>query len=184
MRQQTRRLTSLIDDLLLLAQADSGRITPENETINLSDLVRAALDDLDVLCSGKNIRQESDIPNSLTVRADRRLISMVIQNLVENAAKYTRDGGSIRVTAGRDGIGVFVRVGNSGETISDEEAHRIFDRFRRGSSMGGHVAGHGLGLNIARELARVHGGDLILVKSNEQNWVEFELHLPSSADAL
>lgn len=177
MRQQTRRLTSLIDDLLLLAQADAGQMIPEAETLNLVDLVRAGIDDLEVLCDGKNIRVEADIPDDLPVRADRRLMAMVIQNLIENAAKYTREGGLIRVSAGRDETGVFVRSGNSGDPIPPEEQQRIFDRFRRGSAIGGTVTGHGLGLNIARELLKVHGGDLFL-NSSMENWVEFEIRLP------
>lgn len=177
MRQQTRRLTSLIDDLLLLAQADAGRMTPETKTIDLSGLVRAALDDLEVLCEGKDIRLETDVADSLPVRADRRLLAMVLQNLIENAAKYTAHGGLIRIAAGVDADGVFVRIGNSGETIPQNEQARIFDRFHRGSATGEKVAGHGLGLNIARELARVHGGDLVL-KRADNRWVEFEFRLP------
>lgn len=177
LRQQTRRLTSLIDDLLLLAQADAGRMVPDAEEIDLGHLIRAALDDLEVLCADRNIRHEADIPDALPVVADPRLMAMVLQNLVENAAKYTPEGGLIRVSAGRDRNGVFVKIGNSGEAIPHEERMRVFDRFRRGASVGGNVAGHGLGLNIARELVRVHGGDLTL-NDTGSDWVEFEFRLP------
>lgn len=177
LRQQTRRLTSLIDDLLLLAQADAGRMTPETEAMDLAELIRGALDDLDVLCADRQIGMQADIPEFLPVHADRRLMAMVMQNLVENAAKYTPASGLIRVTAGLDRDGVFVRIGNTGTSIPREERPRVFDRFRRGSSVGGNVSGHGLGLNIARELVRAHGGELALNDSGD-DWVEFEFHLP------
>ncbi|MEY4242573.1 MAG: hypothetical protein RLZZ245_158 [Verrucomicrobiota bacterium] len=177
LRHQTRRLTSLIDDLLLLAQADAGRMVPDLETIDLSELIRAALDDLEVLCADKNVVLDAKIPEHLPVHADRRLIAMVLQNLFENSAKYTSPSGVIRVRAGVDGHVCFVRIGNTGRKIGAEESVQVFDRFRRGAGVGGNVAGHGLGLNIARELVRVHRGELRLLETAE-DWVEFEFCLP------
>jgi signal transduction histidine kinase len=177
LRQQTRRLTSLIEDLLLLAQADAGRMEPQTETLDLAELLDAAVDDLEVLCADRGIRQEKDVAGPLPVRVDRRLMAMVLQNLIENAAKYTPHGGLIRVAAGNDAGSVFVRIGNTGGAIPPAEREGIFERFRRGSSVGGAVAGHGLGLNIARELVRAHGGDLV-VNDTPEDWVEFEFRLP------
>jgi signal transduction histidine kinase len=177
LRHQTRRLNSLIEDLLLLAQADAGRMNLQTETLDLSELLAAAVDDLEVLCADNGTRQEKDIRGPLPVRADRRLMGMVLQNLIENAAKYTPPGGLIRVGAGdEDGMAI-VRVGNTGGNIPAAERAGIFERFRRGSSIGGAVAGHGLGLNIARELIRAHGGDLV-INDSPDDWVEFEFRLP------
>jgi signal transduction histidine kinase len=177
LRHQTRRLNSLIEDLLLLAQADAGRMNLQVETLDLSELLAAAVDDLEVLCSDGDIRQEKDITGPLPVSADRRLMGMVLQNLIENAAKYTPAGGLIRVSAGDEGGMAVVRVGNTGGTIPAAERSGIFERFRRGSSVGGAVAGHGLGLNIARELIRAHRGDLV-INDTPEDWVEFEFRLP------
>lgn len=177
LRQQTRRLTSLIEDLLLLAQADAGRMEPQKETLDLAELLDAAVDDLEVLCADRGIRQEKDVSGPLPVRADRRLMGMVLQNLIENAAKYTPAGGLIRVSATDSGGVVSVRIGNTGGSIPPAEREGIFERFRRGSSVGGAVAGHGLGLNIARELVRAHGGDLV-INDTPEDWVEFEFRLP------
>jgi signal transduction histidine kinase len=178
LRHQTRRLTSLIEDLLLLAQADSGRMSLQPELLDLKGLIQAASDDLQVLVEGKEITVEEVLPETLTVEADRRLVSMVLQNLVENAAKYTEAGGRIRISGTEEKGWLVVRISNTSEAIPEEDRARIFERFRRGSAVGGGVRGHGLGLNIARELLRAHGGDLQLVPS-EPGWIDFEFRLPT-----
>ncbi|MDP5361395.1 MAG: HAMP domain-containing histidine kinase, partial [Paracoccaceae bacterium] len=113
MRQQTRRLTSLIDDLLLLAQADAGTMFLERGKLDLVPLIESACDDLQTLADGKDISVEQDLPATLVVSADRRRLSMILQNLVENAAKYTPDGGRVRVSGGTGGDGVAVTVANT-----------------------------------------------------------------------
>ena len=178
LRQQTRRLSSLIDDLLLLSQADAGRVILQRESLDLKSLIQAAGDDLQVLVDGRGVSVEESLPEALPVSADRRFIGMVLQNLVENAAKYTPDGGSIRITGLREAKRVAVRIANTGGEISPEDRELIFERFRRGEKVGGGIQGYGLGLNIARELLRAHGGDLHLNPS-EPGWVEFELRLPA-----
>lgn len=177
LRQQTRRLTSLIEDLLLLAQADAGRVFLEKAEMDLNSLVRAACDDLEVLVDAKQINVEQKLTENLPVQADRRLLAMVMQNLVENAAKYTPEGGMIRVSSLIDGGSAVVRIANTGREIPEADRAHIFERFRRGGDTGGNVRGHGLGLNIARELVRAHGGEVDLL-SCEKGWITFELRLP------
>jgi signal transduction histidine kinase len=179
LRQQTRRLTSLIEDLLLLAQADAGRVFLEREALDLRSLIQAASDDLQVLVDGRGIKVEESLAEPLPVMADRRLVGMVMQNLVENAAKYTSDDGSIRITGSSEAGWQIVRISNTGTEISAKDRELIFERFRRGSAVGGGVRGHGLGLNIARELLRAHGGELCLNPS-EPGWIEFEFRLPAA----
>jgi signal transduction histidine kinase len=179
LRQQTRRLTSLIEDLLLLAQADAGRMLLMKEKLDLGILIQAASDDLQTLVEGRGIFVEENLPNPLSVYADRRLVAMVLQNLVENAAKYTSDGGVVRITGFQDTRGSIVQISNTGKEIPLEDREGIFERFRRGSSVGGNIRGYGLGLNIARELLRAHGGELLL-KESEPGWIVFEFRLPTS----
>lgn len=183
LRQQTRRLTSLIEDLLLLAQADAGRMFLEKAEMDLNMLVRAACDDLQVLVAAKEITVEEDLVDELPVRVDRRLLAMVLQNLVENAAKYTPEGGVIRVSSFKAGNGVGVRIANTGKDISAVDKTHIFERFRRGADMGGNIRGHGLGLNIARELVRAHGGEVELAAA-EPGWIAFELRIPTETGRL
>lgn len=179
LRQQTRRLTSLIEDLLLLAQADAGRVFLEKEELDLKVLIQAASDDLQTLVDGKDITVSERLPGTLPVNADRRLVGIVLQNLVENAAKYTPDGGSVLISGFFEPGWLVVRVANTGQEIPLEDREQIFERFRRGSSVGGNVRGHGLGLNIARELLQAHGGELSL-NDREPGWIEFEFRLPAT----
>jgi signal transduction histidine kinase len=134
---------------------------------------------LQALVHDRGIRVEHDLPASLIAKADRRRVMLVLQNLVENAAKYTPDGGWVKVGARYEDGSAVVSVANSGAAIAEEVREEIFERFRRGPAVGENVRGHGLGLNIARELVRAHGGDLRLVRADE-GWIEFEFRLPEA----
>ncbi len=96
-----------------------------------------------------------------------------MQNLLENARKYNLPGGTICVSAREEGDYVILSVENTGRPIPEGAQEHIFERFHRGGR-GEDVPGHGLGLNLARELARLHGGDLRLVRSDEER-TEFEV---------
>jgi signal transduction histidine kinase len=146
--------------------------------VNLSQLVEEWLDDLNALPDSPNVEIEEEIPPDLYVAGEKRYTSLIVQNLLENARKYNRRGGCIRVAARSQDGQIRLAVRNTGQSIPPEAREHIFERFRR-ASLGGSVAGHGLGLNLARELARLHGGDLKLVRS-ENDWTEFELRLRAS----
>jgi signal transduction histidine kinase len=171
---QTYRLASIIEDLLLLSRMDAGRLKLEFTSVNLAQLIEALLDDLSALPDTLDLAIETDFPPALYIAGEKRYTTLIVQNLLENARKYNRPGGRIRVTARADGDRVFLTVGNTGRSIPVEAQKHIFERFHRGA-IGENVPGHGLGLNIARELVRIHGGDLRLARS-EGGWTEFEVH--------
>jgi signal transduction histidine kinase len=170
---QTHRLTGVIDDLLLLARMDAGHLEIKAESVNLSQLVEEWLDDLSALPDAPEVTIEKDIPSNLYVAGERRYTSLVVQNVLENARKYNRPGGRLRVIAREGRRHIVVTVGNSGRTIPRSEQDQVFERFHR-NGRGSAVSGHGLGLNLARELARLQGGELRLIQS-ENDWTEFEL---------
>ncbi|OHE85648.1 MAG: hypothetical protein A3G75_09185 [Verrucomicrobia bacterium RIFCSPLOWO2_12_FULL_64_8] len=182
---QTFRLTSVIEVLLLLSRMDAGRLQIDLQPVNLTGLVEAAVDDLSALADDRNVAVETDIPSDLAVAGEQRYTAQILQNLLENARKYNRTGGRIRVTAREDGDWVRLTVGNTGRPIPAAAQAHIFERFHRGN-MGENIPGHGLGLNLARELARLHRGDLRLMRS-DGDWTEFEVRfrrvgsLPASA---
>jgi signal transduction histidine kinase len=180
--QQTRRLTALIDDLLLLSQADAGRLVLDAAEFDLVPLIAAASDDLQALVSERDIRVEEQLPDRLPVRADRHRVAMVLQNLIENAAKYTPAGGRVRIRAAAADDWAVVGVANTGNPIPAGAREKIFERFHRGPTVGENVRGHGLGLNIARELVRAHGGELLL-KDGADPWTDFEFRLPAATSA-
>jgi signal transduction histidine kinase len=125
---------------------------------------------------------ETDFPTALHVAGEERYISLILQNLLENARKYNRAGGLIRVTVRVEAGLVFLTVANSGRPIATEAQSHIFERFHRGV-IGENVPGYGLGLNLARELARLHGGDLQLLRS-DVNLTEFEVRFVTAETSV
>jgi signal transduction histidine kinase len=168
----THRLTGVIDDLLLLSRVDAGHLELESNPVNLSQIIEEWLDDLGALPDSPEMKIEKQFPADLCVAGEKRYTSLIVQNLLENARKYNRPGGLIRVTALTSKGEVVLTVGNTGHPIAHDAQEHIFERFHRGGT-GSHISGHGLGLNLARELARLHNGDLRLVRS-EDDWTEFE----------
>ena len=170
---QTYRLSSVIEDLLLLSRMDAGRLQIEFDRVNLSQLIEGALDDLGALPDELGIAVDTDFPSDLYVAGEKRFLSLILQNLLENARKYNRPGGRIRISARQNGGSVLLNIGNTGVPIPEAAQDHVFERFHRGA-MGENVPGYGLGLNLTRELARLHRGDVRLVRSDE-TWTEFEV---------
>jgi signal transduction histidine kinase len=173
---QTRRLTGVIDDLLLLSRMDAGHLQIASTPVNLSQLIDEWLDDLGALPDSPDVKIEKEFPIGLFVAGERQYTSLIVQNLLENARKYNRPGGRIRVRAHGNAGDVVLTIGNTGRTVPPGE--NIFERFHHNSTPSA-ASGHGIGLNLARELARLHGGDLRLVRS-ENDWTEFEVRFPAT----
>lgn len=177
--QQTRRLSSVAENLLLLSRADTGRLALRATQIDLSKLLEGSLEDARILGAGSDLQIEANIPESLPMNGDREMILLTVQNLVENAVKYNRPGGKILVSAEKRDHEVQIYVGNNGPGIPPKRAPHVFERFYRARG-DEQTRGHGLGLSIARELARAHGGDLTLAAS-AADWTEFCLRLSVSS---
>ena len=168
---QTFRLTSVIEDLLLLSRMDAGRLQLNLGPLDLIPLLEGSLDDLGTLPAALDLTFETDFPPALLIAGEKSYTALILQNLLENAHKYNRPGGRIRLTVRIEGSEVLLLIGNTGPAIPAAAREHIFQRFHRGA-MGENQPGHGLGLNLARELAHLHQGDLLLVRS-EKDWTEF-----------
>lgn len=175
---QTYRLNGLIEDLLLLSRIEAGRLSIRASCVDLILLLESALDDWGIRPDVAGLSVEKELPQSLWVEGELRYLALIMQNLLENAAKYNRPGGRVRVRAGRSGPDVRLTIGNTtAHPIPAEAQAHVFDRFHRGG-VGENVPGYGLGLNLARELARLHHGDIVLLRSDAE-WTEFEVRLPA-----
>jgi signal transduction histidine kinase len=169
---QTFRLTSVIEDLLLLSRMDAGRLQLDFQPVNLSQLIEGWLDDLGALPDSLAWTIETDFAADVLIEGEKRFTTLILQNLLENARKYNRTGGRIKVTIHCEEKFAILVIGNTGPTIPPDAKDHIFQRFYRGA-MGENLPGHGLGLNLARELVRLHQGELRLVGS-DNDWTEFE----------
>lgn len=170
---QTYRLSGLIEDLLLLSRVDAGRLKIDFKPVNLAELIAAALDDVQAMPDERAISVDTEVPSELWVAGEKRYLALVLHNLLENARKYNRDAGRIRVRASAENGDVTLRIGNSGAGIPAAAQSCIFERFHRAGAAE-NVPGYGLGLNLARELTRLHGGEVELVGS-ANDWTEFHV---------
>jgi signal transduction histidine kinase len=173
------QLNSVADNLLLLARADAGRLELHKKEFDLSELLEGVLDDARALAEPLNLTVEAEVPKHLPLTADRAFVGMIAQKLLENAIKYNERGGRVRVTARTVNGSVELAVGNTGEGIPPERVAHLFERFYRirGDER---IGGSGLGLSTARELARAHGGEIVLEHS-DPNWTELSVSLPQLA---
>jgi signal transduction histidine kinase len=172
-------LSSVVDNLLLLSRADAGRLELIKSEFDLAELLEGVLDDATTLAEPLSLNVEADVPNHLLITGDRTFVAMIAQNLVENAVKYNRPGGRIRVEVRPINGTVEMTIGNNGDGIPKDRTEHLFERFYRVRS-NERVPGQGLGLSIARELARAHGGDIELVRSDD-GWTEMRVRLPQFA---
>ncbi len=177
----TQRLTRLADDLLEMARWEGGRLRLEVAEFDLTDLVEGVRDEWLAEARRRGLSLEVDVPSSLTpVRGDPVRLAQALGNLVENALKYSGQAGQVRIEARagpRDGQ-YGIDVSDSGPGIPAEILPRVFDRYYRveGRASGG-PGGMGLGLAIARSIARAHGGDLT-AESPPSGGARFALRLP------
>ncbi|MFZ5625136.1 MAG: sensor histidine kinase [Gemmatimonadota bacterium] len=175
---QADRIGVLAEGLLTLARADAGVLRPERTRQDLGELARSAARRFDTVAANRGI--------TLTVRAapvlasvDVELVDRVLDNLLDNALKFTPAGGVVEVVVERDGGHAFVHVADTGPGVPVEYRSRLFERFFRADASRSPEGGAGLGLAIAKGIAEAHGGD-VLYQPREPTGSCFTLRLPLS----
>ncbi|MFK8025351.1 MAG: sensor histidine kinase [Ilumatobacter sp.] len=176
---EAHRAVAAIDDLLELSRIESG--PRDQELVDLSDVVQVAVGRGRVADDGKGVTVSAlESASGIVIHADRRQLESAIGNLVENAVKYSENGGAVQVRTRVDGRWIEVMVADQGLGIPAPDLDRIFERFYRvdrARSRG--TGGTGLGLSIVRHVASNHGGE-VLVSSTEGEGSTFVLRLPAS----
>lgn len=176
--EQCSRLSLIVDGLLLLSRADDRHLALEQTRFDLVRLVRELMEDAEILAEPAGLSLECELPNEVVVCGDRRLLARAVMNLLDNAIKHNESAGRVTVAAATEKDQAVVRIGNTGSGLPRGTGDQIFERFYRGDpSHSDETPGHGLGLSIAREIVRAHGGDVQLAHSDSK-WTEFCLVLP------
>jgi K+-sensing histidine kinase KdpD len=182
--QQSERLHRMIEQLLMTArfeQADVASLRAARVELDATELVRQAGAEARTRHHGRRIAIETN--GALPVRVAQEAVVQVLGNLLDNACKYSPDGEPVRLSGTREGTEAVLAVEDAGPGIPEAERQRIFDRFTQLDRHSQRRAGGvGLGLYIARQLARSQDGDLLVVEPAGGRGARFELHLPLLAD--
>lgn len=182
---EARRLGRIVDDLFLLARADAGQQPLRPGELYLDELAGECVRAMRSLAAQRGITLSCHAPGELPYRGDEPLLHRLLLNLLDNAVKYSRAGGKVRLDLERENGGYVIRVADAGAPIDAESAERIFERFYRADRARSRAAesatgGAGLGLPIARWVAEAHGGSLRLANASLEGNT-FEVFLPTRA---
>lgn len=180
MLAQTERLGRLVDQLLELSRLESGAELLDRRRFDLSQVVREAVDEVTVHTPPVTIEVEGDGAN-LTADGDPERIHQVVRNLLENALRFSPEGGTVVVRTGRGSAqSVRLEVADQGPGIPPEEAARVFERFYRvDEARSSSAGGAGLGLAIARWIVDLHGGR-IWVEADQPRGCRMIVELPAA----
>jgi len=177
MLDEVARLSAITRKLLMLSHADAGKLALHQSHINLTALLEELMEDLRMLSADCQLAAE--ITENQSVQGDAVLLQQVLNNLLSNAIRYCSPQGRISIQSSNDKDGVVVIICNTSAPITQEDRARFFERFYRGDpAHNRHIDGNGLGLSLALEIVKAHGGDLRLEVS-EMDIVKIRLWLPN-----
>jgi CheY-like chemotaxis protein len=183
--RQVRHLVGLVSDLLDLSRVSQGKVLLNTRPLETIDVVFRAIEMASPLVEQRGHRLVVKVPETgLRIEADETRLAQVVGNILNNAARYTPEGGRIRVTASRDDGHVVLCVADSGIGMRPEVLSRIFELFvqeERGRDSS--REGLGIGLAIAKGLVELHGGTIAARSEGEGRGSEFVIRLPLASEA-
>jgi two-component system, OmpR family, phosphate regulon sensor histidine kinase PhoR len=175
--EETHRLSQLIDNLLNVSMMESGSLQLDTAPTRLKRLLEDSVEVIRAQCDSKSITLTADLPDRLpTLSIDKRLFGIAVMNILGNAVKYTPEGGAVSLSTSSHEEAFHIDVTDSGIGIPEEDLVRVFDKFYRSSSAQ-EAHGSGIGLATARQIVRLHGGD-IRVKSTVGQGSTFLIVMP------
>jgi signal transduction histidine kinase len=180
MERQVDHLTRLVDDLLELSRITRGLLELRRERVELAGVVRNAVETSEPLIVAARHRLDVSVPGeTFWLEGDPVRLAQILSNLLNNAAKYTPEGGVITLSTRREGDKVAISVRDNGSGIAKESLSRIFDMFERGVRADARgQGGLGIGLTLSRRLAEMHGGSIEARSGGEGRGSEFIVRLP------
>jgi signal transduction histidine kinase len=183
--QEARRLENIVGEMLSVSQIEAGSFKLQRGEVRLDTLFAELHSDYEAQAKDKSIILSMNLPPKLpAIKGDRDKINVALHNLLGNALKYTPAGGQVAVNVSVEKNMLGVEFVDSGIGIGAEDQKRIFDKFYRAKDPRvGKIVGTGLGLTLAREVVRLHGGE-ITVDSQIDKGSTFTLSLPISVEAV
>lgn len=176
--EESERLARLIEDLHALSKIEQGDIKIEKQEVQILDIVEEAISNLKSQYEKKKIVLKTGIPQYIPlIFCDREMMLKVMLNLLLNAIKFTQEGGRVTVCVEKEKEKIKVKVQDTGIGILSKDLPYIFDKFYRTETSGDERRGNGLGLSIAKEIIKSHGGD-IWVESSVNKGSTFYFRLP------
>ncbi|MDQ6595746.1 sensor histidine kinase [Bacillus salipaludis] len=178
MRQEVKRMTRLVSDLLTLARSDSNKIELKAELFDFRLFADKAIESVQPLAASKEITLTLTAPETLKVVGDSERLSQLLYILLDNAIKYTPNGGDVKLTISEEVNTLGLEVEDTGIGIKQVDYQRIFERFYRSDkSRSRQMSGHGLGLSIAKWIVETHNGT-IKVSSEIGKGSKFTIRVP------
>ena len=182
MNRQLDHIVRLIDDLLDVSRISRGVLELKKEVTNLAALIQTSLETFRPVFEQRGIKLVVTAAPQITAIVDPTRISQIIGNLLHNASKFTQNGGTVRVELELIGGDAIVRITDNGVGIPSDQIDRVFEMFariERTASKGDR--GAGIGLALAKRLARMHGGDLSAWSAGENRGTTFTVGIPGAA---
>jgi signal transduction histidine kinase len=175
--EECDKLIDIINTILDITETEAGVALFKHEKIDIIKLIHSACELFDPIAKERDIRLVTVLPASLTVDGNISRMQRLITNLLENAIKYNRQGGTVTISVTQDEQRVNIQLEDTGLGIAEEDIPRIFERFYR-CDRSRSQSGIGLGLSLARAIAKGFGGD-ITVKSILNQGSSFVVELPA-----
>jgi two-component system phosphate regulon sensor histidine kinase PhoR len=177
-RKNASRMHNLIDDILELSAIEAGTVTVQPRPVRLSPLIEDVATALHSSAQSRGVTLHNEVSQEAVVYGEARRLEQMLTNLIDNAIKFNREGGSVRLTHDTGAKTDRIHVADTGEGIPSEYLPRIFERFYRvDRARSRAMGGTGLGLAIVKHLARAHGGEAT-VKSEPGTGTTFTIELP------
>jgi len=178
--EETQRLAKIVENLLAISRLEAGEARVQPVRLDFAELARTTADQMKLLAEEKRISLTSDGSEPVEVEADPSRLKQVVVNLLDNAIKYTPEGGNVSISVTRRDHRAILEVADTGLGISANDLPHIFDRFYRADkARSRQMGGTGLGLSIVRSICQAHGGQ-VTVNSAEGRGSRFRVELPLS----
>ncbi|MEP6835500.1 MAG: PAS domain S-box protein [Gemmatimonas sp.] len=178
--RQVSHMSRLVDDLLDVSRITSGKISLKFEVLDLRTTISQSVEACEPQAAARKHTLTVSVPeDAVMVRGDTARLLQVFTNLLNNAIKYTPDGGSVNLTLHANGQHAFARITDNGIGLRPDQLERVFDLFAQGErSLARSEGGLGIGLTLVRRLLELHGGTVQAYSSGPQLGSTFEVQLP------